>query len=209
MCNYNRLVPQLLPIFPLEIVLLPGVTLPLHIFEPRYKEMIGECVAGNKPFGIVRAKQDEGIAELGCTALVTEVTKRYDDGRMDIVIVGQRRFEIVELNRERTFLRAEVLFLDEEENTPKDEDRKRALELYQQVAETVSSPEQVDPSARWLSYQLAGALPIDLDFKQAMLGIRSESERLGGLIEFFEAILPQLKKAVRKREKAGGNGHVP
>jgi Lon protease-like protein len=199
----------LLPIFPLEVVLLPGVALPLHVFEPRYKEMIGECVTGKAPFGVVRAKRNEGIAELGCSATVTEVTKRYDDGRLDIVTLGQRRFEIVELNRERSFLQAEVIFLEEEESAPSAEDRKRALELYEKVAETVSSSAQVDPGAPWLSYQLAGALPIDLDFKQALLGIRSESERLAGLIEFFEAILPQLQKAVRKREKAGGNGHVP
>ena len=189
--------------------MLPGVALPLHIFEPRYKEMIGECVTGNAPFGVVRAKQGEGIAELGCSAMVTEVTKRYDDGRLDIVTRGQRCFEIVELNRERSFLQAEVMFLEEEESAPSAEDRKRALELYEKVAETVSSGAQVEPGAPWLSYQLAGALPIDLDFKQALLGIRSESERLAGLIEFFEAILPQLKRAVRKREKAGGNGHVP
>ncbi|MGA3211211.1 MAG: LON peptidase substrate-binding domain-containing protein [Terriglobales bacterium] len=202
---------KLLPIFPLDLVLFPGVPLPLHIFEPRYKEMIGECLDSNKHFGVVRVKQDEGIADTGCTAEITSVVKRYDDGRMDIATVGRRRFEIGEMNHERSFLQAEVLYLDDEESRESldAEKRERALELYQQVQGSVGNTMEVDTDAELLSYQLAGALPIDLDFKQTLLGIRSELERLTGLIEFFEAILPRLQKAVRRREKAGGNGHVP
>jgi Lon protease-like protein len=70
----------LLPLFPLDVVLLPGIPLPLHIFEPRYKEMIGECRANNAPFGVVRALED-GVAEVGCTAEIVSVTKEYPDGR--------------------------------------------------------------------------------------------------------------------------------
>ena len=103
----------LLPLFPLEVVLLPGTPLPLHIFEPRYKEMIGECRAGNQPFGVVRA-QDEGIAEIGCTAEVVNVTKEYPDGRLDLIAVGRQRFEVLELNQERSFVRAEVLMVRSE-----------------------------------------------------------------------------------------------
>ena len=95
---------SLLPIFPLELVLLPGVPLPLHIFEPRYKEMIAECLELKKPFGIVRAS-DEGVAEIGCTAEIVSVTKKYDDGRMDILTRGVERFEVIQVNEEREFLR--------------------------------------------------------------------------------------------------------
>jgi Lon protease-like protein len=202
----------LLPLFPLDAVLLPGVSMPLNIFEPRYKAMIGECLKQKKPFGVVRAKEQEGIAELGCTAEIVEVTKRHPDGRMEIVAVGRRRFEVLEVDREREFLQGQVMFVDDEpaeeaESTP--EVRKRALELYEEISEILGGADEVDAEASFLSYQLAGALPIDLDFKQALLGIRSESERLEGLVEFFEAILPKLKKAQRRREKAGGNGHVP
>jgi Lon protease-like protein len=203
-------VPVLLPIFPLEVVLFPGIPLPLHIFEPRYQEMIGECLQQKKPFGIVRA-QKEGIAELGCTAEIVELLKRYDDGRMDIMTVGRRRFELVEVNRDRNFLQAQVLFIDDEPEgtlgiTPAA--RERALELFSEVAELIGQEQDVDSGSRLLSFQLAGTLPIDLDFKQALLAIRSEAERLAGLTEFFEAILPKLKKAARRRDKAGGNGHV-
>ena len=74
----------LLPLFPLEVVLLPGTPLPLHIFEPRYKEMIGECRANSAPFGVVRALED-GIADIGCTAEIVTVTKEYPDGRLDLI----------------------------------------------------------------------------------------------------------------------------
>ena len=201
--------PQLLPIFPLDSVLLPGVTLPLHIFEPRYKEMIEQCLAEKKAFGVVRAKPDEGIAEIGCTAEILELTKRYEDGRMDIVAIGRRRFEILEVNHDRNFIQAEVLFVDDEDAVPNPEERRQVLELYEQILDAVGSDTEIDTDSSLLSYQWAGSLPIDLDFKQAILGIRSETERLAGLIDFFEAILPKLQKAARRRDKAGGNGHVP
>ena len=95
----------LLPLFPLDVVLLPGTPLPLHIFEPRYKEMIGECLANKTPFGVVRAL-DEGLAEVGCTAEIVTVTKEYADGRMDLIAEGRKRFEVVELNQDRSFLQA-------------------------------------------------------------------------------------------------------
>ena len=88
-------------------MLLPGVPLPLHIFEPRYKEMIAECLEQKKPFGVVRASS-EGVAEIGCTAEILEVTKKYDDGRMDILTRGVERFEVLQVNDERSFLQAEI-----------------------------------------------------------------------------------------------------
>ena len=198
-----------LPLFPLDLVLLPGVTIPLHIFEPRYKEMIGECLANRKPFGIVRAQPDSALAEIGCTAEIVEVVKRYDDGRLDIVATGARPFEIVEVNQDRSFLQADVLFLEDEDALVASERRSYALDLYGQILACAGGQVEADTEAATLSYQLASLLPIDLDFKQALLGIRSEAERLESLIQFFEAILPQLQKAARRREKAGGNGHVP
>ena len=85
---------SLLAIFPLDVVLFPGVPLPLHIFEPRYKEMIGECMEEQKPFGIVRV-QEEGVAQIGCTAEIVAVTKKHEDGKLDIVTEGRARFELL------------------------------------------------------------------------------------------------------------------
>src|SRR5271154_6904633 len=111
-------VSSLLPIFPLELVLLPGVPLPLHIFEPRYKEMIAECLEQKKPFGVVRASSD-GVADIGCTAEIMSVIKKYDDGRMDILTRGVDRFEVIEVNEERSFLQAEISVVeDEDEDEP-------------------------------------------------------------------------------------------
>ncbi|HEX7287753.1 MAG TPA: LON peptidase substrate-binding domain-containing protein, partial [Candidatus Angelobacter sp.] len=92
-----------LPIFPLDLVLFPGAPLPLHIFEPRYKEMIAECLEQKKVFGMVRAKEN-AVAEVGCTAAIVNVIKQYEDGRMDIAARGKQRFSILELNHDRPFL---------------------------------------------------------------------------------------------------------
>src|SRR5207248_3107482 len=107
----------LLPLFPLDVVLLPGTPLPLHVFEPRYREMISECLQGQEPFGVVRTRE-EGIEEIGCTAEILTVTKKYDDGRMDIVTQGRDRFEVISVNQERSFLQAEVVYLQDEPERP-------------------------------------------------------------------------------------------
>ncbi len=198
----------LLPLFPLEVVLLPGAPLPLHIFEPRYKEMIGECRANNAPFGVIRAL-DEGIAEVGCTAEIISVTKEYPDGRLDLVAEGRNRFEVLELNQDRSFLRAEVLLVPDEPGTPVPEDKARAIQAHLEIlslAGAVQDLSAADQSA--LSFHLAGSLPLDLDFKQKLLSMRSESERIQTVASYLESILPNLRRAAHAREKAGGNGHA-
>ena len=107
----------LIPLFPLDVVLFPGTPLPLHIFEPRYKEMIGECLAQQRAFGVVRAVE-QGLAEVGCTAEIVSVVKEYPDGRMDLVTEGRKRFELLRVNQDRSFLRGEVLVVEDEPGTP-------------------------------------------------------------------------------------------
>jgi len=195
-------------LFPLEVVLLPGTPLPLHIFEPRYKEMIGECMEKQEPFGVVRALE-QGLAEIGCTAEIAAVTKKYPDGRMDLVAQGRQRFEVLELNQERSFLRAEILLLPDEPSTPSQEDVTRAIDLHRQILSLAGAVQ--DLSVRGdgaLSFFLAGSLPLDLDFKQKLLATLSEAERLHALAEYLERILPGLRRAARARQKAGGNGHA-
>lgn len=198
----------LLPLFPLDVVLFPDTPLPLHIFEPRYKEMIGECLERKLMFGVVRAKENS-LAEIGCTAEIVAVTKKYDDGRLDIVAEGRRRFQIRNVNHERSFLQGEVVYFEDEPGPPKSDEVGRAVKLHAQIMELLAAeagpPDPEDPQ---LSFHLAGTLPLDLDFKQTLLGLRSESERVVGLIEYYEAILPNLRRAVKARNKAGGNGHA-
>ena len=198
----------LLPLFPLEVVLLPGTPLPLHIFEPRYKEMIRECLANEAPFGVVRALE-QGIAEVGCTAEIVTVTKEYPDGRLDLVAEGRKRFEVLEVNEERSFLRAEVLLVPDEPAVAVEEERVRAIQLHLEILSLAGAVQDLSAADRnQLSFYLAGSLPLDLDFKQKLLAMRSENERIQAVTAYLEGILPKLRRVARTREKAGGNGHV-
>ena len=199
---------ELLPLFPLEVVLLPGTPLPLHIFEPRYKEMIRECRAQDLPFGIVRAVKD-GIAEVGCTAQIVSVTKEYPDGRLDLIAEGRERFEVLEINEERSFLRADVLLVPDEPGSPSEEQRVRAIDAHRKILDLAGALQDLSGADQdSLSYHLAGSLPLDLDFKQKLLTMRTESDRIQEVTQYLEGILPNLSRAARARERAGGNGHV-
>ena len=199
----------LLPLFPLDLVLLPGTPLPLHIFEPRYREMISECLERSQHFGVLRGKEQE-LAEVGCTAEILTVTKKYPDGRMDIVTEGRVRFEVVQLNQERSFLQGEVIYLQDQLGAASREEIAQALKLHGEIMTLAGAePErssEVDEGQ--LSFHLAGSLPLDLDFKQSLLGMQSEAERLRAIISFFENILPTMRRTVHVRRKAGGNGHA-
>jgi len=197
-----------MPIFPLELVLLPGVPLPLHIFEPRYKEMIAECLDQKKPFGVVRASSD-GVADIGCTAEIMSVTKKYDDGRMDIMTRGVERFEVIQVNEERSFLRAEISLLQDEDEDEDEEDQPgkpatemvtQAVRLHAEIAKLAGTePSGPDEQAANLSFLLAGSLPLDLDFKQSLLSTLSEAKRLEAVVGYLEAILPGLRRAAKAR----------
>jgi Lon protease-like protein len=202
-------VSSLLPIFPLELVLLPGVPLPLHIFEPRYKEMIAECLEQKKPFGVVRASSD-GVADIGCTAEIMSVTKKYDDGRMDILTRGVDRFEVIEVNEDRAFLQAEIAMVQDEDEDegehggehgkPTAEMVTQAVRLHAEIAKLAGAePSGPDEHAGNLSFLLAGSLPLDLDFKQSLLATLSEAKRLEAVVGYLEAILPGLRRASKAR----------
>jgi Lon protease-like protein len=189
----------LLPIFPLELVLLPGVPLPQHIFEPRYKEMIAECLEQKKPFGILRASSD-GVADVGCTAEIMSVTKRYDDGRMDILARGVERFEVIEVNQDRSFLQAEIAVMEDEPEKPPTSMVTQAVRLHAEIAKLAGeNPSGPDEGAGNLSFLLAGSLPLDLDFKQSLLATLSEVRRLEAVVGYLEAVLPGLRRAAKAR----------
>lgn len=212
----------LIPLFPLEVVLFPGQRLPLHIFEERYKTMIRECLEGGEPreFGVVLAKEN-AIVNVGCTAEVVEVTRRYPDGRLDIVAAGRRRFEVLFVDESKDYLRAAAQFFQDDESSAPETLHRSVLELQKQVLQLLPQDEQEEegqskegrekPSPGsahpLLSFRVAGPLPLDLDFKQLLLTMRSESERLERVVEYFQRLLPRLRLAAWARAKAGGNGH--
>jgi Lon protease-like protein len=219
---------RLLPLFPLNVVLFPGTPLPLHIFEPRYKDLISECLENKTRFGIVRAKteeegeaseeaaaeeqaeqgQEQALADVGCTAEIVAVTKKYPDGRMDIVTEGRERFEVLDIDEERSFLRADVLYFDDDPGSVAEEDIARAVKLHSEILAIAGAKQSLPEELRQVSFHLAGSLPLDLDFKQALLEMRSETKRIQAVITAFEAILPKLRRTVQLRQRAGGNGHA-
>ncbi|HLH43387.1 MAG TPA: LON peptidase substrate-binding domain-containing protein [Bryobacteraceae bacterium] len=198
----------LLPLFPLQVVLLPGGELPLHIFEDRYKEMIGEVLRERREFGVVLASE-KGIVNTGCTATVDKVLRRYPDGRMDILARGRRRFEILLLNDERSFLRGSVDFFDDEQAAPAPaEVRDRAIQGFNAL-QAISSQRPLafeDLNHPQLSFLLAEPVP-DLGFRQALLSTRSEAERLRQLAEFLPSFVVKQRRIQHVKEIAPRNGH--
>lgn len=193
--------------FPLDVVLFPGAPLPLHIFEPRYKEMINECLEQKKFFGMVRANKD-ALAEVGCTAAILKIRKKYDDGRLDIDAEGRQRFEIIQLNQERSFLQGEVVFFDDDPGNVSADNAKSALQLHTQLFDILGQQTEISSTELCNSFQLAHELPVDLDFKQALLEMKSETQRMEALVEYYKATIPRVEKTLRVRQKASGNGHV-
>jgi Lon protease-like protein len=200
--------PDLLPLFPLQVVVFPRTPLPLHIFEERYKDMVGEAIRAHSEFGVVLSK-DDGIVNAGCTVRVEEVTKRYDDGRMDVLTRGCRRFEVVGLNEEKAYLQGEVEFFDDDEPGPAAlELQEKALVQYRDLLAAGEFQQAADPVVTdpQLSFQLAQALE-DLDFLHLLLRNRSESDRLKRLASYLANHVPKLRHTAKVKKLAPLNGH--
>jgi Lon protease-like protein len=198
-----------IPLFPLEVVLFPEAALPLHIFEDRYKEMIGACLAEKTAFGVVCA-QREGLAVVGCTAEIVRVLETYADGRLDILCQGAKRFEIETLDNSRSFLQAEVDFFGDEGLPATRSLREECIALHFEVLELMGG-ERTQASVdldKPVSFRLAWASPTDLSFRIELLGMRSDTERTERLIAFYSAMLPKLRRGVQASAAAGRNGHV-
>lgn len=196
----------LLPLFPLQVVLLPGTELPLHIFEERYKEMIGEVIRDRLEFGVVLASE-KGIVNTGCTATIDKILRQYPDGRIDILARGRRRFEIVMLNDERSFLRGSVEFFDDEDALPPSEElQARAIRGYNELQAISSSEPLEDATSPQLSFRLARSLQ-DLSFRQVLLNMRSETERLKRIAEFIPTYLNRQRRIQHVKAVAPRNGH--
>jgi Lon protease-like protein len=197
----------LLPIFPLQVVVFPRTRIPLHIFEERYKEMVGEAIRDHTEFGIVLAKED-GIVNVGCTVSVEKVLKRHPDGRMDILTIGRRRFEVLYLDEEKSYLRAEVQYFDDDdESVVPVAVHQAALEQFRELLNIGELPAYIDPDLQdpQLSFQIAQSID-DVDFLHLLLRTRSESSRLKEVAEFLTRYIPQRRETMRMRMLAPLNG---
>ena len=192
----------LLPLFPLEVVLFPGTQVPLHIFEERYRLMIGEVVDRHSEFGVILQTGGK-LASIGCTAMVEpgSVTHRYDDGRFDVETRGGQRFKTVSLDERLPYLQARVEYFKDTSQAPADpESLQLALDLTNQVAEMLQlDPLKAETSVPQPSFHLAHALPLELSFKQSLLAQKSEAERLADLSEYLPKVIERLELAQRVR----------
>jgi Lon protease-like protein len=201
-----------LPIFELPIVLLPGELLPLHIFEERYKRMIGRAMDGDEPFGIVFRDESGGARNVGCTARVADVLERFDDGRMNIVVSGEAPFRVLDRADAPQFPVGDVELIDvAEEPDPADNDaavRARAAfaELLRQVSEQDDAPEHASEQG---AYEIASRIELPADTKQRLLELRSEDERMRLLERALRTVADAVRRSQEIAELAKGNGAYP
>ena len=195
------------PLFPLGLVLLPGEHVPLHIFEERYKQMIGECLEEQREFGILWLA-DDALKDVGCTARITRVLERFDDGRMNIVVEGATPFRLERRIGELAYPAGDIELLDDDPGTDEaalERARTSYADLVEQVTETRPEPEAL---AELGAYGMAATLDIAASAKQALLELRSEPARLEQLEALFDEALKRIRTATRVAEQASGNGHL-
>ena len=191
----------IIPIFPLGLVLLPEMSLPLHIFEERYKAMTRVCMEQNIEFGIVYFIGEQ-FQTKGCTARIVKVSKRYDDGRLDIMTRGQNRFAIKELLDEKPYLEAKVDFFDDqpEENAGAEDFRqlaRRGLQLLRQIDKSVDQSQTNGFSDRLdlksVSFSLAACDGFSFEEKQRFLEMTSTERRLSKAVSALEKLAERLR----------------
>ncbi len=186
-----------IPLFPLQAVLFPEATLPLHVFEPRYREMVGRCLEHDETFGVCLILEGEEVGahavphRVGTEAAII-ASQRHADGRYDIVVEGRRRFEILALDRARPYLRADVRFLDEPDGPADPTLAEAVAKLFEGVLEALELSGQAIIDETWkgldgrsLSYKVAAALPSEADTKQELLETPDTARRLRRLAEIL------------------------
>lgn len=198
-----------LPLFPLGLVLLPGEPVPLHIFEPRYKEMVRVCIDGDRPFGIVYASESK-LASVGCTARIERVAARYEDGRLDIVALGEDRFRVQAIHRDLTYLSADI---DPVSDPGPDDDagaRQSAIARHLKLLEMAGEEPDLQRYDHGVpvSYVIGRNAGLDLDDKQRLLEMPTEADRIRFLSSHLELLLVRLEKAREFRDLARGDGHA-
>ncbi|WP_047865249.1 LON peptidase substrate-binding domain-containing protein [Rubrobacter aplysinae] len=204
-----------IPLFPLNVVLMPGTPLPLHIFEERYKQMVDECLESGGEFGMVLS-DDSGTREVGCTASISELVERYDDGRLVILVEGSQRFKLNNIlsggPSGKPYYVGEIEYLQDEEATGDlqalAEENIALLERVVEAATEGSVDIEVEPPYTNLSFGIAGRIEFELDTRQELLEIPTEKGRLERLKELLSEAAERLESTRQATEKAKTNGHL-
>jgi ATP-dependent Lon protease len=204
---------ETIPLFPLPLVVFPGEKLPLHIFEQRYQEMLAWCREGDadgraRPFGIALFHDDK-LSTVGCTVRLREVVESYADGRLDIVTYGERRFRIVDIDRERSYAHAEVVWIDDEPTAATPELLDRAASQHERLMRLVKGDHALPDlgGAGAPSFRLAAAAGLDAPARQSLLEMTSESARLEALLAHYRKAIPLLERAREIDRRIRGNGY--
>lgn len=197
------------PLFPLGIVLLPGEVVPLHIFEERYKLMIGHCLDEDEQFGIVWLS-DDGLRDIGCGARVTTVVERFEDGRMNILVEGTSAFRLVERIHDMPWPAGDVEVLEDFESGS---DPQLAADARSRYADLVERATAARPSADALealsAFGMAATVEHPNEAKQALLELRTEDDRMRMVGELCKTAMKRLEYAEHAAERAATNGSVP
>lgn len=198
-----------LPLFPLQLVLFPEQSLPLHIFEPRYRDLLAYCLETDQPFGVL-LKAEGHMAKVGCTARIERIVQRYDDGRSDILTHGETRFVVEEVLQETSYLTAHARPLRDAILTAPPNLRQRAIALHLKLSEYLGEKQR--PTAyeenRFLSFYLAQRCGLTIEQQQEILESTSEESRLEAIVAHLGQLLPQLQRAVDEREMIRSDGHL-
>jgi Lon protease-like protein len=198
-------------LFPLELVLLPSERVPLHVFEDRYRELVGESIAEGIEFGVI-LEDGDGLRQVGTHTGVIELVHTFDDGRMNVLVEGRGRFRIVEETGGRSYRTAEVEPLEDAvDEEPSAEEAERTLEAFRRLA-TIAEADEVDVPTLGggtpLSFQLAARVDFGTVLKQELLELRSERARLDRLVDLLGQAAGALAREREVRERASGNGKV-
>ena len=196
------------PLFPLGLVALPSELIPLHIFEDRYKTMIGRCLEEESEFGIVWLA-DDGLRTVGCACEIAEVLERLPDGRINLIARGTRPFRIEARQEELPYPAGVIEFLSDQAEEPDAELADGAHEAYAELVKQATD-RTPDPAeiGQMSAYQMAATVEFGLDAKQGLLDLRSESARLGLVTRLFRAAVKRLDFVERAQARARSNGKV-
>jgi Lon protease-like protein len=201
-----------LGLFPLGMVLLPGEQVPLHVFEPRYRQLTADCVFDERPFVVVQAGP-EGAARVGCTARFESLLRRFGDGRMNLSVIGIDPVAIEETlapTDARLYLAARVRTLADEPRAADPALVEAVRALYRALSEQVTG-EAKDPDVPDgvpVSYAVAGAVDLAVEPKQELLELRDEGERLERLRGILESAQAGMDRVTVAAERAQRNGKV-
>ena len=199
-----------IPLFPLNVVLMPGTPLPLHIFEERYKQMVNECLDSGMEFGMVLA-DESGTRRVGCTARIVELVQHYEDGRLVILVEGSRRFRLKNILAGKPYYVGDVEYLEDEPGEDITSLAEECVALLERVVEAATEGSvgiEIESPYRNLSFAIAGRIEFDLETRQQILELPTERGRLEKIKELLAEAADRLEREHQARKKAEKNGHL-